>query len=169
MVKVLNNLSNENGQAIFEFVVFLPVLVLMFSIIVNIGNAINASINQQQATRRYAFYLQKGSSISPSARSLALHLDMQKMDLVAIGWANEFDGKNPISSCFKFQSLFGDSKGDETCEKEDYADKGSKFIRVYTVFGWCGATYSREGGNSFKVNQMNIIGPGVRDPCFISK
>ena len=65
--KKLKKISlKEEGQAIFELLVFLPVFLFLFVVIYNIGNSINISINQQKATRRYFYYIQKGNSFLPS-------------------------------------------------------------------------------------------------------
>ena len=60
----------EEGQALFEFVVFLPFLLFILVLMFTLGNAINGSINQQKAARRYFFYLNKGNSTLPNASNL---------------------------------------------------------------------------------------------------
>ena len=54
-IKLLDN----KGQAVFETMMFLPVLLFFVVYMTRTGNAINASINQQKATRGYTYYLLK--------------------------------------------------------------------------------------------------------------
>jgi hypothetical protein len=46
---------NQEGQAVFELLIFLPFLLFLYTIYYTAGNAINGSINQQKAVRGY-FY-----------------------------------------------------------------------------------------------------------------
>mgnify|MGYP001231508587 FL=1 len=40
--------QNEDGQSIIEFLLFLPFIIMMYSVVMSLGSAINASINQQK-------------------------------------------------------------------------------------------------------------------------
>ena len=44
--------KDNSGQAIFEFLVFVPLLLGLYGIIVNITGSINASINQQKSAEK---------------------------------------------------------------------------------------------------------------------
>ena len=46
--------ANRKGQAIFEFIIFLPILLILYGVLVSVSSAINGSINQQKATRGFA-------------------------------------------------------------------------------------------------------------------
>ena len=62
MIMDAKKLLNNEGQAIFETMLFVPVLLFFVAYIVRVGSAINSSINQQTVTRSYTYYLLKGNS-----------------------------------------------------------------------------------------------------------
>lgn len=153
------NILNEKGQAIFELVIFMPFLIYMFTVIVTVGNSINASINQQKVTRGYSFYLIKGNSTIPTMDDLIGTFQagaIEKGSAVVVGWKeDDMNGEVPKAPCFKFSSFLGNTPTD-TCEEPQIVDKKSAFIRVYTVFGLCGATYGSDGSGFYKPLYRNI-------------
>jgi len=155
-----NKKIGEEGQALFEMVIFLPFLIYLFSVMVNVTNSINASINQQKAVRGYMFSVIKGNSMAPTMEDLSDTYDRGSIELgsaLSIGWQEKRDGDSPLGPCFKFASFLG-SATDETCDDPSSAE-GSKsmFIRVFTFYGLCGATYRRTG----KYYQMDEREKGV--------
>ena len=65
MAAKLSKQERARGQALFEFIVFLPFLLFMLTIMFTVGNAINGSINQQKAVRRYFFTSTKATPPFP--------------------------------------------------------------------------------------------------------
>lgn len=161
-VKNKNKLNNEEGQAIFELLIFMPILVFFYTIIFNVGNSINVSINQQKATRRYFYHLIKGNSYLPSNNSLtAYRSGYTRVGIALIGYADRLEGgSSPIAPCFKFNSFFSGDTG-ETCEEESPGEKQTSFVRVFTAYGICGETYSLQGNKWMVFNSQS---PGEPDP-----
>lgn len=141
-----NLIQNKRGQALVEFMLFLPFMLMLYSTISSIGNALNGSINQQKITRAYFYYRAQNNSMipkpSPESASWKLY------GMVINGWREKFSGGgtsgNPIASCYKFNLPLGDTQDDD-CE-EGYSSNTTQYIRVGTVYGVCGTTYSNEGG-----------------------
>ncbi len=167
-VKMIIFTKNEEGQSIFEFIMFLPFFIYLLSVMVNVGNAINASINQQKASRSYTFHLYKGNSNAPPAQDLLSPTleSFNSIDLIAIGWREkEVNNISSLAPCFKFQSFLSGESSNETCERPLIENSMTNFIRVYTAFGWCGATYHRGENDLFRRDENRIVGPSIR-PCF---
>ena len=140
----------EEGQALFEFIVFLPFLLFVLIIMYTVGNAINGSINQQKATRRYFFYINKGNSTLPTAgylRDLA-NDGIELAGAMSVGWREKASGETSYATCYSLPTLFGKSDDDD-CDKPSLDDGRSNFVRIYTQFGVCGETYSTFGGDVF--------------------
>ena len=137
----------EEGQAMMEFVLFLPFMMMMYFSILSIGNAINGSINQQKAARGYFYYRMGNSSMMPKARRQGIEPsdDWGTFGMQIMGWAESFEGDSPVAPCFKFQMPLGEIDEDE-CRKA-YTGTKTQFIRVQTVYGICGATYKKIGNN----------------------
>jgi hypothetical protein len=142
------NSLGEEGQSIFEFVIFLPFLIYLFSMMINVTNSINASINQQKAVRGYMFHYVKGNAMAPTMTDLKETYEAGGIDIGAatsIGWREKSASANEsLAPCFKFVRFLG-SPTDETCEDASLADEPntSTYVRVFTFFGLCGATYRK--------------------------
>ena len=145
--------NNDKGQALIEFVLFLPFMMMMYMTILSIGSGINGSINQQKATRGYFYYRLSNNSMMPRPRrdGNEPHRAWKVFGMQIMGWAKDFEGSNstPVSACFKFALPFSDS--DEECEGT-FTEEKTQFIRTETVYGVCGATY---------INQNNQV---IRQP-----
>ncbi|MEI8346210.1 MAG: hypothetical protein WCG27_02000, partial [Pseudomonadota bacterium] len=59
--------KSQQGQSIFEFLIFFPFLLILFFSFSVVGGAINSSINQQKAARGYFFKMTRGNSRIPTA------------------------------------------------------------------------------------------------------
>jgi len=142
----------QDGQALIEFVLFLPFMIMMYMAILNIGNAINGSINQQKITRGYFYYRISNNSTIPRPRRQddEPSVRWQSFGMQILGWADGFEGNSPLSPCFKFNLPFDDE--DEECE-DNYSETRSQFIRTETVYGVCGATYIKHGGSQQNIRQ----------------
>lgn len=147
MIMVAKNkfkkLKEQKGQAIFEFIIFIPFLLAMMGIFVSISGAISGSIVQQKATRGYLFYILKGNSMVLNTNDVAPLVEegIMRMEYKAIGWRRKFSDKTSFATCYKVQS-FLTADNSETCDDPDVSDAKSQFIRVYTVFGVCGPNYT---------------------------
>lgn len=136
----------HKGQALVEFLIFLPFILMMYSLILSISNSINASINQQKITRSYFYFLAAGNSTLPypGRESSDPYKSWRQFGMQIMGWSEKLDGKNPVAPCYKFNLLLGNEDGDE-CESA-YTEPTTQFIRIMTVYGICGATYSDNDG-----------------------
>ncbi|MCF8058242.1 MAG: hypothetical protein K9K67_03035 [Bacteriovoracaceae bacterium] len=153
---------SEDGQAIFELLIFLPILVFLYTVIFNVGNSINVSINQQKATRRFLYFLAKGNSYLPSSNDLnTFKSGFVRAGISLVGYADRLEGgQQPIAPCFKFNALFTDSV-DEDCETPNSGDRSSSYVRVFSAYGICGENYSLQGN---KWTVFHSGSPGESDP-----
>ena len=97
--------SNSKGQAMFEFIIFLPFVVVLFKMFLNIGGAINGSINQQKQLRGYFYYLNKGNSYFPDKHILENELKRHflKLGSMLLVMLNNLKAKLPIAPCYKIE------------------------------------------------------------------
>lgn len=159
LTMVVKSLHEEDGQSIFEFIIFLPLFIFMFVSIFTIGDSINGSINQQKAVRRYFFYIYKGNSTVPSARSLNFFLqqgEVKRAGVASVGWrekAGSGGGSLSFATCYPLPTLFSDSE-DSDCFAPVEDEERSNFVRIYTQFGLCGENYSTFDGNTFVLDHM---------------
>jgi len=139
----MKNSKDNSGQAIFEFLVFVPLLLGLYGIIVNITGSINASINQQKSTRGYFYNILKGNSMFPSNIDLNGLSSIGTVNFFTIGYRERSasGGVTSFAPCYKLQSLLSEGNS-ETCDNPDFQDAESQFIRVYTAYGVCGPTLS---------------------------
>ena len=139
--------GDDRGQALFEFIIFLPFLLFFVTVMFTIGNAINGSINQQKAARRYFFYIYKGNSTIPDAGNLNILAEdgLQKVGAVSVGWREKDVGKDSFATCYRLATFLG--KGDDDdCDKPSLDEGRSNFVRIFTMFGLCGETYRISDG-----------------------
>jgi hypothetical protein len=156
--------SNQKGQAIFEFIIFIPFLVFLYTIFYTIGNSINGSINQQKSVRGYFYTLVKGNSYLLAKNDLNSFRDeaVKKAGFFAIGWKEKQESKKQFAPCFKFSSMIKGSS-DEECDSDTRGEEegSSIFIRIFTVYGVCGAVYrDLPGANAFEFD------PGLQSDAF---
>jgi len=141
-VKKLDIKEDESGQALIEFLLFLPFLLMMYSVTLSLSNAINGSINQQKVTRAYFYYrIQNNSTIPKPRRSGSQPYNSWKtFGMQIMGWSKEMKNQIPVAPCYKFNLPLGKKDGD-SCESS-YSENTTQYIRVGTVYGVCGATYT---------------------------
>lgn len=139
-----NNKLGQEGQALVEFLMFFPFMLMMYSVTISIGNAINASINQQKIARSYLYYrVQNDSNVpKPSRDGNEVHTGWDYFGMYMIGWRDQFINSVPTASCFKFRIPLGNSEEDKCTD--GYNQTSTQFIRVGTVYGICGATYKKD-------------------------
>lgn len=138
-------LRKNNGQALFEFIVFLPFIVVFLNLFFNVSGALNSSINQQKATRGFFFRMVQNNSFFPDYDTLKNRLgSLSTASFYAIGFAEELvNGQEPKATCYRVPSFMGSDI--DTCDKIGNGSK-SQYVRVYTVFGICGASFNQRSG-----------------------
>lgn len=144
----LNNFKrkffNQKGQALFEMILFLPILLFLYTIYYTVGNSISGSINQQKAVRGYFYNRLKGNSYLVSLGELRGFADggFKTIGFNSLGWDEKMISENPLAPCFKFSSLLKNNSAEE-CEEDTREEEGSsRFIRLFTYYGVCGPTYA---------------------------
>lgn len=141
---VANKLA-QRGQALIEFIIFLPLMLTMYMLVMMLGDAINGSINQQKATRGYFYFrMQNSSYITRPFRSNGNKIfeSWENFGMFYLGWADYLEGDRvPVYPCYKLNLPMSEVSGD-SCEQA-YSRPTTQFIRVGTVYGACGATMSR--------------------------
>lgn len=156
----------EKGQAIFEFLAFMPFLVFLFVVIVTVGNSINTSINQQKFTRRYFYYLSKGDSFVSDSFDLNNYMNAgaTMIGMASVGYRSKegAGGTGAYAPCFRFINSFS-SNPNEQCD-ESVVGNESNYVRVYTFYGACGATFNvDDSGNPissyYGTNQVILSSP----------
>lgn len=141
--------KNKKGQAVFEFILFLPFMLMVYTVVVTICNAINGSINQQKAARGYLFARIKNNSNVPQVSNLNGFDGVKTAGMVTIAWREtSMEGDKPVAPCYKINSIFTSSTN-QGCLDRPSDKTTTQFIRVKTAFGICGTTYNIEGSDDF--------------------
>lgn len=156
-----NILDDAKGQAIFEFILFMPFLFFVLALLISFGNSINNSINQQKFTRRYLYFNLKGNSngIHVSELESMAAAQILGVSIFSIGW-REKSGSNGTSSYIPCRTMprflenlpaedCDDAKSDrgpmsqESAESMTEAESRelSPYIKVGTLYGVCARTY----------------------------
>lgn len=152
-------IENEKGQSIIEFVIFLPFLLMMYTVTMSIANAINGSLNQQKVTRAYFYYtLQNNSTFPRPYRGGASQPYNQwgMFGMQIMGWTEKMVNEEPVMTCYKLKLPLGKNKSD-SCEKA-YQDKTTQYVRIGTVYGACGATYKNDRGSIIRLPAATLAG-----------
>lgn len=143
-------MKDQRGQALIELIIFLPLIVTLYSVISGFAGAINGSINQQKIARSYFYFrVQNNSTIPFPAGSKS---NWKIFGFYFIGWMEQFYSKadeTPVHPCYKVSIPFKDDVKDK-CD-EAYTDTRTLWVRVGTVYGVCGATYMNDKGQTFLV------------------
>jgi hypothetical protein len=166
--KQFSKLLNQKGQALFEMILFLPFMIFLVTIYYTCGNSINGSINQQKATRGYFYMLVRNNAFLNSQSDLVelSSKGLKTIGFSAIGWRDHGVEQEAFAPCFKFSSILNNSSSEDCDGKSpDAAEGSSRFVRVYTYYGVCGASFtaSTTGGIPF------ILRPdaqGLANNCF---
>lgn len=168
MITVAKNIfkrkRNQKGQGIVEFLIFLPFIIMMYSVTMSLSNAINASINQQKITRAYWHYRNMNNSTIPRPRRRGSETtnNWNKFGMEVMGWSERIEGDTPVAPCYKFVLPLGESDGD-VCD-ESYSGQSSQFIRVQTVYGMCGVSYGRDSDSRNPVAYPRAAAEGSIGP-----
>lgn len=145
-IKKTSLLKNQEGQAVFEMIIFLPFLVFLYSIYYTTGNSISGSINQQKAVRGYFYSLTKGNSYLNTKLDLNEYTEgsIKSVGFSALGWREKTTdgGKNGYSPCFKFSSMLKNNIEEPCDSPERDEESSSRNIRVFTYYGVCGPVFN---------------------------
>jgi len=140
--------KDQRGQALIELIIFLPLIVTLYSVISGFANSINGSINQQKIARSYYYYRIQNNSTTPSPLSVPSFESWSYFSVFFIGWRDYVKGGgSPIMPCYKVSIPFKDSPNDK-CE-DSYQNDKSLWVKVGTVYGTCGATFFHSNGKVY--------------------
>lgn len=144
MNKLKEMLKDEEGQAIFEFIVFVPFYLVFFVIFLTIAGAVNGSINQQKATRGYFYYIVKNDPTVPFKSDLEIYASngVQNAGSYAFGWQRSARGTTPIAPCYKIPTILGKSSEEQCEDPLNQGLKESNFVKVFTTYGVCSNSYT---------------------------
>lgn len=153
MITVVKKIKNQKGQSLFEFLVFMPLLVMLIGVFYSFGSGLNMSINQQKAVRGYFFHLLKGNSYGINFPDLVYlsNAGVKRVGVFSIGWRvkESSGGKQSFGSCFKVSNVLAKNDGEE-CEGSDRPTEGSsRFIRAFTMYGLCGNSFVESNGSYY--------------------
>ncbi|MBP5296278.1 MAG: hypothetical protein J6Y94_02985 [Bacteriovoracaceae bacterium] len=143
--------SAEQGQAIFELLIFIPFLLLFMQLFMTISSSINGAINQQKAVRGYFYQVARNNSRIPTASDLTrlAAFNLNYIGMSVTGWMDRLDGDIPVASCFHLKNL-GTHSGalDQNCDDASSvaASQRSNFIRLHTAYGVCSALFDISQG-----------------------
>jgi hypothetical protein len=160
---LIMDVNKQSGQALVELILFLPFMIMTYTVVMSLGDAIFASINQQKVTRAYFFYrLQNNSQISKPMRASdggpLINANWDTFGHFFVGWSDYLNSDQPVAPCFRLNLPFAPSAAD-TCESS-YTNLSTQFIRVATVFGICGATLAQESGQYVEMPVGAAAAPG---------
>ncbi len=140
-------IKNQKGQALIELIVFLPLMITLYSVIGGLASSINGSINQQKVTRSYFYFRVQNNSTIPGPKSYQDFTTLKKFGMFFIGWKDYFQGgETPVMPCYKISIPFKETPADK-CE-DSYTEPKTLWVRVGTVYGVCGGTYVFQGGDN---------------------
>lgn len=146
MMAARKKILDQRGQAIFELVVFMPFMLILLVLVINLGSAINASINQQKVTRNYFYYLNRNDSIMLRNYDLGPN-GFGKFGVTAaghtfIGWREMKESsasESSLAPCFKLITFPGESNREKCVDPVN--KKNTKIIKIFTAYGVCAASY----------------------------
>lgn len=132
--------KHQQGQALIELIIFLPLMITLYSVIGGFASSINGSINQQKITRSYFYYRVQNNSTIPTPK-VGDFDNWKTFGMFFIGWRDKYvNGDSPVMPCFKITIPFKENPADK-CE-DAYSETKTLWIRVGTIYGICGATYA---------------------------
>ncbi len=137
-------LQNEKGQAIFEFVLFIPFILVLIAVMVTIAGAISGSINQVKSTRNYFFMTVNNNSMLPAPGLLdeLKNNAIQSAGIASMGWKEQSKSDIAFAPCFKIATFIGEIPMGEACDDKIVGGDPSTFIKVKTMYGLCATTYN---------------------------
>jgi hypothetical protein len=164
----------ERGQALIEFIIFLPLIVTLYSVISGFANSINGSINQQKVARAYFYNRIQNNSTIPGPKLVSESFaGWSLFSVFFIGWKDYFEpgSSSPVMSCYKVNIPLKNGQAEDKCA-EEYTQARTLWVRVGTVYGVCGGTYFQSNGKVFYVpdNRQTTFSSVVdKSSCTISR
>ena len=141
---IFESLENQKGQSTFEFIMFLPFMLMTLTITISLADSINGSINQQKVARGYFHALALGNSYLP--RKELIQPAWGQVGMFYIGWKRIFEGGGgsgvPVAPCYGLVSIFPPENADE-CEESLSGATTTQHVRIQTAYGLCTTTYVR--------------------------
>ena len=163
-------IKSQKGQALIELIVFLPLMLTLYSVIGGFANSINGSINQQKIARSYFYYRIQNNSTIPGTKSGDFQ-NWRQFGMFYIGWKDKFEsGDQPVMPCYKINIPFKEDPSDG-CE-QPYTSNNTLWIRVGTVYGICGGTYITQNNQVYlapDMEGMNFSIVADQSSCIISQ
>jgi hypothetical protein len=168
----MNLLKKSSGQALIELIIFLPLIVTLYSVIAGFANSINGSINQQKIARSYFYNRIQNNSTIPNPRTLNnTYVNWSIFSVYYIGWKDYFKGEGfPVMPCYRVNIPLKD-KVKDNCE-DAYSEKSTLWIRVGTVYGICGASFLHSNGKVYYLPDfpgINFTSVVDKSSCIISQ
>lgn len=167
--------ENEKGQALLELIIFLPLMFTVYAIVTGFANAIFGSINQQKATRAYFYYRVQNNSTIP--RRPPPGVSWTRYGTYFVGWREKVQQDLPFLPCYRISLPIANAE-DDSCDAEYTGSDGNipstQFMRVGTVYGFCGATYLRQNNAIYMAPNNRSLGGQAyfsvidRNSCIIS-
>lgn len=155
--------SCQRGQALVEFIIFLPFMLMMYTVVVVLGDAINGSINQQKATRGYFYHRNQNSAqvVRPRIGTNSNFTTWKSFGHHFVGWSDYIVEPSPYLPCYRLNLPFAADTGD-ACDRP-YTKTTTQFIRVGTIYGICGATFQQDpsGGLSYGETPIGAAAAGL--------
>lgn len=147
--------KKSKGQAIIEFIIFVPFIVILYLMILNHGSAINGAINQQKVLRSYFYSRVKHDSMIPK-KSYFVQTEVNTIGFYALGWAEKLVGDGiPYTTCYKVPSFFTDSDSVADCDDETVDQEQTTIhIKPQTFYGVCSATYRKSENGILPLDQQ---------------
>jgi hypothetical protein len=155
-------MKKQKGQALFEFIFFMPFMLLLVTLFLNFGGSINGSINQQKATRGYFYSLLMNNSTTPTLDMLKSLQPLDSVGASIAGWSSDevTGGKTPLGACYRLSNFMTSGPSDKCEDPRDPAAKATNFVRIYTAYGVCSASFRKENGK-FEYDIMNQSNGGT--------
>ncbi len=165
--------SAERGQALIELLIFLPLIVTLYSVISGFANSINGSINQQKVARAYFYNRIQNNSTIPGPKLVGESFSGWSLfSVFFIGWKDYFEGGvAPVMPCYKVSIPLKNGAAEEKCEKE-YGEPRTLWVRVGTVYGICGGSYFHSNGKVYYLpdnRQTNFVSMVDKSSCTITQ
>lgn len=140
----MKKINNQKGQAVFEFILFMPFLMFLYMIFYTVGNSLNGSINQQKPVRGYYYHLVKGNSYLLTVADLSSFgkKSIEKVGFMAIAYKEHGVGETKqFGTCFKFSSMLKGNSSEECDSPERDSEDSSMYIRLFNAYGVCGPIF----------------------------
>jgi hypothetical protein len=151
-----SKVKSKSGQALIEFILFVPFMMTLYSSILTLASSINGSINQQKHLRGYFYARVKHNSTVPVPFNIEFLNGIVNVGMVQLGWREKEQNNSAVAPCYRIKSFLGNALNEE-CEEQ--SGDSTLLIRVKTVYGICGTNYviNDAGGGeiSFSNNSAN--------------